>query len=359
MFLRSNPCKRTFFNEVLSVLKKTGLILLFDVLILSKVGAQDLKWKLGLFTFFDNTEFAGSAFQIPQTMSGVVLSPEAGLGWDSVHRISAGFHLLHEFGSVKTIGSISPTAYYNYNKGPFRFMMGAFPREYALDRYPRVFFRDSVFYYRPNINGMFWEVRRSKDYFNLWLDWSSRQTKTEREAFFVGFSGRYYLGNFFMQHYNYMYHFSGLLDPSVIEALHDNILMFTGGGVDLSGKTIFDRLEASAGWVSGMERARADQSGWIKRNGILVEARIAYKSISLMNSYYKGDGLFQFYNDHGNDLYWGDAMYRARTYDRSDLCFRFMKNRKINLDLVYSLHFAEGNVYHEQVLKVRVDFNNY
>lgn len=321
--------------------------------------SQDVKWKVGLFSFFDNIEFAGSHYAIPQTMSGVRLSPELGLRWDSVHLVSGGISLLHEFGSAGTINSVSPFAYYYYNGKPVRFMMGAFPRDNALGRYPRVFFRDSVTYYRPEMNGMFLEYGRGKSYFNLWLDWSSRQTFTEREAFFAGFSGRYHTGPFFISHFNYMYHFSGYKDPAVEEALHDNILLLTSAGLDLSEVFTFDRLELSGGWLTGFERARADASGWIRQNGFLAEVVVDYGAFGLTNSYFRGDRLYTFYNDHGNELYWGDPLYRAGTYNRTDLKLRFLRKVKISLDLIYSLHFAEGNVYHEQSLKAKIDLNNW
>ena len=335
------------------------LIVLLNLFIIPQAASQGFKWKLGLLSFFDNNEFAGSAFAIPQTMAGVVLSPELGLGWDSVHRISTGIHLLHEFGSVTTAGKIYPTAYYNYNKRHWRFIMGAFPRDMALDRYPHVFFRDSVSYYRPNINGMFWEVKKDNNYFNLWLDWTGRMTETERETFFVGFSGRYNSGIFFAQHFGYMYHFSVSMNPPPGDALHDNILLFTSAGIDLSERTFLDNLEASVGWVAGMERARADQTGWMQLNGMLFELRIGYRYLSLHNSYYKGKGLYQYYSEHKNNLYWGDPMYQSGSYNRSDLSFRFLQTGKVSLDLIYSLHFAEADIYHEQALKVRIDLNNY
>jgi hypothetical protein len=343
----------------LSARKKTLVILAIMLAMVRPAVSQDLKWKAGLFSFFDNNEFGGSAFAIPQTMGGVLLTPEIGIRWDSVHLVSAGISLLHEFGSVKTINSIHPVAYYYYNSNPVRFMMGAFPRDYAVGRYPRVFFRDSVSYYRPTINGMSLEFGRGKSYFNIWLDWSSRQTLTEREAFLVGFSGRYNTGPFFIRHFNYMYHFSGYLNPQVEEALHDNILMLSSAGLDLSEFFAFDRLEISGGWLGGFERARADQSGWIRQNGFLAEAVIEYKVLGLNNSFYKGDGLYHFYSEHGNELYLGDPLYRSGTYNRTDLILRFLRKRRISLDLTYSLHFAESSVYHEQALKARIDLNNW
>ena len=321
--------------------------------------SQDFNWKVGLFTFFDNSEFSGSSFKVPQTMSGVAISPEVGFRWDSVYRFDAGVSLMHEFGSANAIDYYYPTAYIHYNKEPYRFTMGAFPRNNVLEKYPRIFFQDSISYYRPNINGIFWEVGKNQNYLNVWLDWTGRQTEITREAFFIGFSGRYNIGILYAQHFGYMYHFASKKNPIIDEALHDNLLFLTSLGVNLAPVTGLSQLEFNAGWSIGLERSRADQTGVIKRGGLLMEAKVEYRGIGLFNTFYKGEGTQYFYNDHGNDLYWGDPGYRAQTYNRSDIYIRFLRSSKVNMKLVYSLHFLESNVYHEQALKVSVDLNRF
>jgi hypothetical protein len=319
--------------------------------------SQDVVFQAGLFSFFDNVEFGHSAVKIPQTMSGVQFAPEVSLGWDSVHRINIGVNLMHEFGSSESIDRLYPTAYYEFNKEPFRFMMGAFPRDEITCRYPRLFFQDSISYYRPNLNGIYLGYGKKRNYIDLWLDWTGRQSDSIREAFFVGINSRYSLGPFYVRHTSYMYHFAGKMNPVAEEALHDNLLFLTSIGIDLSGKSILDKLDFNAGWVAGVERARSENTGWILQSGFLVEARAEYKFIGLSNSFYKGEGLYEFYGDHSNELYWGDPAYRANTYNRTDFYLRFFDNRIVNAELTYSLHFLENRVYHEQMLKVRVNLN--
>jgi hypothetical protein len=335
-------------------------LILFFFLILSTAGlSQEKRWQVGLYPFFDNTEFGHSKVQIPQTMAGVQFSPEAGLLWDSVHSVNIGVALIHEFGSTKTIDFLYPTAYYEFKGKPFRFVMGAFPRKFVTEKYPRAFFQDSISYYRPNINGIFWEFRRKQDYFNLWLDWTSRQSPTAHEAFFMGISGRYNLGIFYVRHFGYMFHFAGTMNPSDQEALHDNGLFLTSAGLDLTGKTIFTALDVNAGWLIGLDRARSDNTGWIKQQGLLMEMRIEYKWIGIFNTFYNGSGLMHYYADHSNELYWGDPIYRAKSYNRTDFFINFINNKIVNTKLIYSLHFAENAVYHEQLLKVSFNLNNY
>ena len=151
--------------------------------------AQDFVWQTGVHSFFNNNEFAGSTVKTSQTMAGVHFVPQLGLSYKDNHRIFVGIDAMHEFGSDKSMEYRVPVAYYQFDGEPFVFYMGAFPRESLLDNYPRMFFQDSVGNYRPVMNGVFWEIRSKKDdCFNVWLDWTSRQTHETRETFFMGLS---------------------------------------------------------------------------------------------------------------------------------------------------------------------------
>ena len=339
-------------------MKRSFWIILFLLLVVVEGFSQEIKWQVGSFPFFDNTEFGKSAVTIPQTMAGIIFAPEIGLRWDSIHNFNVGVSLLHEFGSPKTIDKLYPTAYYEYDNGPVTFIMGAFPRSKILDNWPRIFFSDSISYYRPNITGFSWEYRKDQKYLNLWLDWTGRQSPTVHEEFFMAGSFRYNIGDFYLQHYGYMFHFAGKMDPVVSEPLHDNGLFYSSLGIDLAKRTGLNKLNINGGWVIGLERSRAEQTGWIKMNGFMMEARVEYKVIGLFDTFYKGQGQMYFYSTLNDELYWGDPVYRAKTYNRSDFYIRFIQNRYVNMELTYSLHYLENRIYHEQMLKVILNINN-
>jgi hypothetical protein len=338
--------------------KRVGLVIAFYGLLILPVSAQQKVWKFNLNNFFDNTEFGHSELQMPQTMAGVHFAPEIGLSWDSTHRVFVGLDVMHEYGSNKAIDFYSPIAYYEFNSAPFRFYMGAFPRKLVLDNYPRIFFCDSINNYRPIMNGLCWEFSKKNSYIRAWLDWTSRQTRERHETFFMGESARLNLGCFYAQHFGYMFHYAGVIDPTVFDALHDNGLYVTSLGVDLSKQTGFDKLEVNAGWAVGVEDGRGENTGWLKHNALLSETKIEYRGLGLENSYYKGDGQMSFYNDHGMNLYWGDRIYRAREYDRADMFVRFFFSDVVQTKLMYTLHFVENMMYHEQSLYVSFNLDN-
>lgn len=337
---------------------KTSIWLVILFFVATRAFPQEANWRLDLYNFFDNTEFGRSAFKIPQTMAGIAVAPEAGVVWDSVNKVNVGVSLIHEFGSPDAIGSFFPTAYYESDRGQVRFLMGAFPRSRALGSYPRLFFQDSISYYRPNINGLFTEYRRGANYINIWIDWTGRQSKTVNEQFFIGFSGKYKIGIFYVQHYGAIFHYAAKSDPVIEEPLHDNLLFLTSAGIDLAGKTIFDKLETNMGWAVRLERSRADNSGWIASDGFITETRIEYKWFGLFNTFFKGENMMHYYPELGNKLYWGDPVYRSQNSDRVDFYISFLKHCTVNLDFTYSLAFLENRIYHEQMLKVIVNLNS-
>jgi hypothetical protein len=342
-----------------STLRKTAVLLfLLTTGVLLPAQAQKFVWRAGVHSFFDNNEFSGSKVKESQTMAGVHLVPQVGISWNDKHRIFAGVDVMQEFGSNKIPDFYDPIVYYEYAGNPFRFYMGAFPREYVLKDYPKMFFQDSILNYRPLMTGIFWEYRKNESYLNAWLDWTSRQTYDRHEAFFMGWSGRYNLGLFYGQHFGYMFHFAGIMDPEEPEGLHDNGLILTSLGIDLSSKTSFARLEANVGWSVGFDRDR-NIGVWHRPQGFLSEIKVEYKGLGVFNTYYRGGSQQFFYEDHGNELYWGDPIYRAKEFNRTDIYVYFMKTDVVKLKLIYSLHFTEQTMYHQQAFYATFDLDNF
>lgn len=338
--------------------KKYLLILSFTFGVLTSIFAQNLLWKAEVNSFFDNTEFSNSKVQIPQTMAGVHFAPEIGISFHEKNRIFIGIDVLHEFGSDEFIDYHDPIIYYEYAGNPFRFYMGAVPRKKLLDKYPRMFFQDSINNYRPTINGFFWELNKDKNYANVWLDWTGRQSKEKNEAFFVGWSGRFNYKSFYVQHFGYMFHFAKKKDPVIDEAIHDNGLILTSVGLDLADRTGFEKLEINAGWSLGLDRDR-ELGKWETPQAFVSEMKVEYRGLGLFNSLYVGNKQQKFRNDHGSNLYWGDPFYRLKKYDRADLYINFFKSKVVNLKLICSFHFAESSVYNEQALYASFDLDNF
>ena len=343
------------------LMKKICIILLLISGTGISVFPQEVLYRVGLHNFFDNTELTGSPYNSSQTMAGVHFAPQIGLGLDARNKIFVGVDAMHEYGSDKAIGYYDPIAYYEFDGKPFRFYMGAFPRSMALDKYPRFFFQDSISNYRPVMTGLFWEYYSEKnDFMNVWLDWTGRQTLTTREAFFMGWSGRYNRGVFYGQHFGYMFHFARTEDaaPDIDSFVHDNGRIWTALGVDLSSKTPFDVLDINAGWAVSLERDRGRGDSWDCPQGLLSEIKVEYRGVGLFNTYYKGGSSGKFYDALGTQLYWSDGFYRASRYDRFEGYIYFLKNNSVTLKLDLSFHFVDAGMFTEQMFTATFDLNN-
>ena len=340
-------------------MRKISIVLLLVTGITISGFSQEILYQAGLHNFFDNNEFAGCPVGDSQTMAGVHFVPQIGLGWETKHRIFAGVDAMHEYGSDKAVGYYDPIAYYEFDNNPFRFYMGAFPRKPALEKYPLFFFQDSIFNYRPIMTGLFWEYySKTGDFMNIWLDWTSRQTFSKREAFFMGWSGRYNRNIFYGQHFGYMFHFASVTDPEQHTPVHDNGRLWTALGVDLSSETPLDELDINAGWAIGLEQDRATDDGWDCPQGLLSQIKVEYRGLGLFNTYYKGDAQGKFYDEYGSQLYWNDRLYRAPRYDRLDGYIYFMKTDVVTLKFIFSLHFVKSGMFTEQQFYATFDLDN-
>ncbi|MDL2223165.1 hypothetical protein LJB98_03605 [Bacteroidales bacterium OttesenSCG-928-M11] len=338
-------------------MKKACFLLLLTWGISITAFSQEFLWKTDVYSFFDNTEFSGSEVQNDQTMAGIHLAPQIGLNWNKRHRIFAGVDLLHDFASDEAIDEYKPIVYYEFQGKMLQFYMGAVPRKNLLDKYPRMFFQDSITNYRPTINGFFWELNKNKHYANVWLDWTGKQSKDTNEAFFMGWSGRYNYKLLYAQHFGYMFHYALKKDADINESVHDNGLVLTSIGLDFSKLTGFEQLEINAGWSVGLDRDR-NIGEWNTPQGFLSETKIEYKGIGLFNTLYLGESQQIFHKDHSSKLYWGDSFYRLKKYNRTDFDIHFIKSQVVNIKFTCSLHFAESKVYGQQIFNVSFNLNN-
>lgn len=307
--------------------------------------SQELEWDINLHTFADNREY-GKSYRTSQSILGARFAPELGLRLDSMHRFRVGFNVLHEFGSRDFIGQSSPILYYQYAIKNIDFYIGSFPRHSLVSDYPRALLNDTLNYYRPNVEGLLFKYQNSKVKQTVWLDWTSRQTATDRETFLAGISGKYQPGAFFISHYATLFHYAGTAIEVEGDHLQDNAAAVVQVGVDLSHKTVLDSLTLAAGGLMSFERTRG-VTGWETPKGALFTLHGGYKSLALTNTLYIGEG---------HNLINGDKFYTAKTYNRSDFSWTPIKYKNIEGSLVLSFHFLEGIVDSQQAFGLRYNF---
>jgi hypothetical protein len=326
-------------------MKTIYLSLLFAIFTLTSL-AQQLEGNLNLHSFMDNREYAHSN-RFSQTIFGTRFSPEVGLLIDSVHRIRIGLNALHEFGSSKFTTKVDPVIYYQYEKKNWDFLIGAFPRHNLLDDYPRAIFKDTLAYFRPNVEGMLVKLNTGKGHQTIWIDWTSRQTDIDRETFLFGLSGIYKPGIFFLSHYAMMFHNAGPGIDIPGDHIQDNGAAAIKLGVDLSHRTLLDSLTFNTGALMSFERTRSI-GGWETPVGLLFEMHAGYKQFGLTNSFYTGEG---------HHLIYGDGFYTAKQYNRADFIYTPIRYKNIEGQFVFSFHFLEGVIDNQQAFSLRYNLS--
>lgn len=321
-----------------------GIILIF-LLSQASLKAQILEGNFNYFGFMDNREYANSN-RFPQTIFGNRISPELGLKLDSFNKIRVGFNALYEFGSQKNafFDKVDPVIYYQHDKNNFSFYIGSFPRLNLLDNYPRGLLKDTLNYYRPNIEGMLAKYQTDKFRETVWLDWTSRQTNNDKETFLFGLSGMYKPSTFFVSHYLYVFHNAGASIPIPGDFLQDNGGVQAEIGFDFSKKGLLDSLTISAGAMMSIERTRAVSSSFTTPIGFVSNIYAGYKKFSIQNTFYSGEG---------HQIIYGDTFYTSKTYNRVDLGWAPIKSKNLEGKFVFSYHFVDGVTDNQQAFFLR------
>jgi hypothetical protein len=334
------------------------VFLLISLAFSSLTIAQKSSLSLDFNYFFDNTEFAGSSYTIPQTMTGMHLIPTMNFRLDGNQYLIAGVDMLMLSGSSERISDVMPLAYYQFSDKKQRVMIGAFPRSKSIQQYSEFLIQDSVHYFRPNLHGIFWEIGNKKRHVNIWLDWTGNQSATVKESFFVGLSGRYdFAKGFFADFQSYMYHLANTNPKIPQHHVCDNIQGMANVGYRMKGGPFRSTVTLTAGLFAGFERERAGVYESYTPMAFVSQALIETKRAGLEAKLYLGDARMKFYDKYSNDLYWGNPLLQSGRYLQGKAYWRFMNNRYVQGRVNYKLHFSEGKIFHEQSLLISASLN--
>ena len=283
----------------------------------------------------DNREFF-SNFAMPQTILGTRGAFELGVEMDG-HRLRGGLSQLYEFGGDIDFHQPKLTLYYQFNDKQTEFVFGSFPRRGKID-FPLAMLTDTLLYYRPNIEGMFGEVKWDWGHQNGFVDWVSRQTDTKRENFMAGLSGEIGHKNFFIQNYLLMFHDAG----PAIDIPGDHIKDYMGFAFQGGIRTSEDlKLTGSvkAGILGSSFRERSVTGGYINATSFFAEASGKYKNLGVKSVLNSGAG---------HRFNYGDRFYSVKNYWRTDVIWYFINHEKVKGTFNLSFHLIDWNDLDQQ-----------
>lgn len=322
------------------------------------LAGQTLNWKGNFEYFFDNAEFDRSTLVDDYTVSGIHIAPQIGINWDQHHSIFGGVDVMTLSGSKQVIDQAKVLGYYQYKSDNNTFYAGAFPRADLFSNYSELFFQDSVNFFRPVIQGLYFKHGTADAFVNVWLDWNGLRSPTDRETFFVGASGykkwNLFFGNFQM----YMFHFANTIPSNPTFSVCDNFQGQVSAGIDLSERVPLDKLLFSAGALIGFERDRGMMDQPHAPIGGVIESELAYKIVGLDLLYYGGNKRMEFYDQYSSGLYWSTPFLQSNHYLQAKLYLKVLNNRYVQAKLSLKTHSSENRFFFEQQFSLAASLDN-
>ena len=324
-------------------MKRTFLLLFILQIFSWGAKCQTFEWRTGFHGFFDNREYFNE-YSDDQTMFGARVFADAGFALDEHNRFRAGLNYLYEFGSKGDLLAPDVTLYYNAEKGPVKFFLGAFPRM-GLIYQPLILLTDTLGYYRPNVEGMFLGFKKSWFTHNLWIDWTGRQSAHRRETFLLGGTG--HIGNnlVFYEHHFIMYHFAAPAIPIPDDHLRDNGGITAVFGLNLSSKIPIDSAMVSSGIALSYDRLRNVYNTRVAK-GWYSELTLVHKGFGIHGICYLGDA---------HTLLYGDRLYSSTSYQRIDLSYSRNNGSRITGKVEFSFHIVPGTLDYSQLFVVYIN----
>lgn len=298
--------------------------------------------------FFDNREYDRSPYQRSQTLFGVRLSPEIGVGIaDSTigdHRLMAGCSYIQPIGADYRNAKVLPTVYYQYKYKGFGAHLGLLPFTKMIEEFPDYLQYDSIAYFHPNIQGALFNYRDRRGFVELMCDWRGMWSETTREAFRVTVNGRYEHKWFFVGGRAMMNHlacyspeYKGGQQPGVC----DDLLGSAYVGFNIGTVTPLDSFVVRASYIISMQNDRDADIHKMPQGGLL-EVFLRWKWIGFRNVTYYGEPQMPLYQKYHSLLNQGDPFYQARFYNRTDIFFYIFNNSFVNCFASANFHVADG-----------------
>ena len=337
-----------------SLPRLTALLAL--LLCVVSVDAQTYVCDMDELGFFDNRE-THSPYQRSQTLFGTCLGVTAGIH-DGNSTLMIGNYLVKEFGR-SGLADYGWTLYYRYQGTRLSGAFGSFPRRLLQRDLPDLFLDDSLRYYVPNVQGALLQYTGENGSAELYCNWRSRQSYTEREIFEIVSDGEWHLPvSELMLTVGYtaeLTHFS-VRRGTTSDKVYDKLMLYPVVGLQARPEgLLLDSLRWTVGPVASFNRDRSDKV-WKTPVGVFSDIHLDKSFLTLRNRLYAGDCQYSDYTLYGRALHQGDAWYRSRFYDRLDVGFRLLHLSNVECVVTASFHFTEGVVDNSQSVLLRALF---
>lgn len=333
---------------MLNLPERYAVLVLFFLIFCGSAQAQNNKigFRNQLWGFADNREYK-TPYTTDKTIFGTRLSPQLYFEIEDKHVIHGGVHYSKDFGS-RSDEQWNPIIYYKYKSEPIDFYLGHIPRLETLHDIPKIVMADTFLYDRPNLEGMMLHVHTGKFEQKLYIDWTSKQSKQDREQFIAGLSGRYTIRNFHIANDLMLWHNALSDNDFEDEHIQDNGIAMFRGGFDGSTSVFLDSLTVDAGIAVGFDRVRSEYD-FRYATGFISNIYAQYRQLLLRNTLYIGDS---------QQLPNADRFYRSKRYNRLDIGWIPFSAKGVKAELSLSFHFTPGFIDNQQQFSLLYTFDH-
>lgn len=274
---------------------KKLLSLLFAVLMAGGgLRAQELLVGVDFDNRFDNREYAGNEFNVPQTLFSARLTPLVGVEWMEKNRLVVGVEMLRNFGQYNAprdpfMSDVKPLMYYRFKTPNVQADAGIFDRGELMGDYSAAFFSDSTRFYHNRLSGFlgrYVSTERPGTYIELALDWEGMFSVESREMFRLLSAGRYTTRpGFYVGYALSLFHFAG---SELNRNVTDNLLLNPHLGWAFNAFFDFD---IRGGLLAAPQRGRSVDNYWRLPCGGQLDITISRWGVKLENNLYLGQNL--------------------------------------------------------------------
>lgn len=351
---------------------KKLLSLLFAVLMAGGgLRAQELLVGVDFDTRFDNREYAGNEFNVPQTLFSARLTPFVGIEWVEKNRLVVGVEMLRNFGQYNAprdpfLSDVKPLMYYRFKTPNVQADAGIFDRGELMGDYSAAFFSDSTRFYHNRLSGFlgrYVSTERPGTYIELALDWEGMFSVESREMFRLLSAGRYTTRpGFYVGYALSLFHFAG---STLNRNVTDNLLLNPHLGWKFNAFFDFD---IRGGLLAAPQRGRSVDNYWRLPCGGQLDITISRWGVKLENNLYLGQNLQPLRGYIANaetgatyaaeGLYAGESFYATtkHVYNRTWLGYdrRFFGDT-LHVEAGMAFHYDGTGMGTQQVVQLSVD----
>jgi len=307
---------------------------------------QRLHADLAFDGLFDNREFKND--MLPQTIYGMRVMPQIGIDYGK-HSLVAGLSKVWEFGSDQTINP-DVIMYYQYGGEKWTTMFGAIPRKNLQRQLPDAFLYDSIAFFDATIGGTVIQYHGSLFQSELYCNWFSRQSFTQREAFRIVWDG--YIGNGVIGGgwFTAMTHYANTMQHN--HALYEKFQFNPYLSFDLSKGLESDfKVKADAGMLFSIVHCRAHDF-WYTPMGFLGDIQLGWKRFDIKSTVFAGAPQQPYLNDPeaGLKFHRSDPFYNHSFYNKTEMGIMFISDENVELGFRWNVHFTPGSPVHNQQL---------